>query len=114
MDTTLELDTRYHERQKEKRHHQEKNPEASKSNSSDPQSLSSSNQKKKKNFHKKDKPLSSFLDEDFKLMNSKKDRRIKEGLFTYCSGNNSLESCFKRLQNKLTQPSGTFPSQGKA
>ncbi|MBW0504886.1 hypothetical protein O181_044601 [Austropuccinia psidii MF-1] len=30
MDVSLELDTRYHERQKEKNHHQEKNPEASK------------------------------------------------------------------------------------
>ncbi|MBW0593398.1 hypothetical protein O181_133113 [Austropuccinia psidii MF-1] len=34
MDITLELDTRYHERQNEKSHHQEKKPEASKSNSS--------------------------------------------------------------------------------
>ncbi|MBW0548599.1 hypothetical protein O181_088314, partial [Austropuccinia psidii MF-1] len=34
MDITLALDTRYHERQKEKNHHQEKKPEASKSNSS--------------------------------------------------------------------------------
>ncbi|MBW0538012.1 hypothetical protein O181_077727 [Austropuccinia psidii MF-1] len=30
MDVSLELDTRYHERQKEKNHHQEKKPEASK------------------------------------------------------------------------------------
>ena len=30
MDVTLELDTRYHERQNEKSHHQEKKPEASK------------------------------------------------------------------------------------
>ncbi|MBW0531744.1 hypothetical protein O181_071459 [Austropuccinia psidii MF-1] len=41
IDITLEFDTRYHERQKEKSHHQEKNPEASKSNSSHPQSYSS-------------------------------------------------------------------------
>ncbi|MBW0469326.1 hypothetical protein O181_009041 [Austropuccinia psidii MF-1] len=38
IDITLELDTSYHERQKEKSHHQEKKPEASKSNSSHPQS----------------------------------------------------------------------------
>ncbi|MBW0548735.1 hypothetical protein O181_088450 [Austropuccinia psidii MF-1] len=36
MDITLELDTRYHERQKEKNNHQEKKPKASKSNSSHP------------------------------------------------------------------------------
>ncbi|MBW0592666.1 hypothetical protein O181_132381 [Austropuccinia psidii MF-1] len=108
MDITLELDSRYHERQKEKNHHQEKKPEASKSNSS------SSSHKKKKNSQKRDKPHSSLLRKDFKLMNSEKERRIKEGLCTYCGGNNSLESCFKRPQNKLTQPSGIFPSLGKA
>ncbi|MBW0573621.1 hypothetical protein O181_113336 [Austropuccinia psidii MF-1] len=44
MDVSLELDTRYHERQKEK------NPETSKSNSS-PHQDSSSSRHKKKNFH---------------------------------------------------------------
>ncbi|MBW0485907.1 hypothetical protein O181_025622 [Austropuccinia psidii MF-1] len=114
IDITLELDTRYHERQKEKNHHQEKKPEASKSSSSHPQNSSSSSHKKKKNFQKRDKPHSSLLNKDFKLMNSEKERRIKEGLCTYCGGKHSLESCFKRPQNKLTQPSGKFPSQGKA
>ncbi|MBW0585489.1 hypothetical protein O181_125204 [Austropuccinia psidii MF-1] len=42
MDITMELDTRYHERQNEKSHHQEKKPEASKSSSSHPQNSSSS------------------------------------------------------------------------
>ncbi|MBW0546986.1 hypothetical protein O181_086701 [Austropuccinia psidii MF-1] len=79
MDITLELDTSYHERQNEKIHHQEKKPEASKSNSSHPQNSSSSNQKKKKSFHKRDNPHSCFLNNDFKLMNSEKERRIKEG-----------------------------------
>ncbi|MBW0525479.1 hypothetical protein O181_065194 [Austropuccinia psidii MF-1] len=96
MDITLELDTRYNERQKEKNHHQEKNPEASKSNSSYPQISSSSKQKKKKNFQKRDKPHSSLLNEYFKLMNSEKERRIKEGLCTYCGGKHILESCLKR------------------
>ncbi|MBW0460352.1 hypothetical protein O181_000067 [Austropuccinia psidii MF-1] len=114
MDVTLELDTRYHERQKEKTHHQEKKPEASKSNSSHPQNSSSSSQKKKKNFQKRDKPHSSLLNKDFKFMNSDKERRIKEGLCTYCGWKHSLESCFKRPQKKLTQPSGQFPSQVKA
>ncbi|MBW0590407.1 hypothetical protein O181_130122 [Austropuccinia psidii MF-1] len=41
MDITLEPDTRYHERTKEKIHHQEKSPEASKSNYSHPQNSSS-------------------------------------------------------------------------
>ncbi|MBW0566432.1 hypothetical protein O181_106147 [Austropuccinia psidii MF-1] len=115
MDVSLELDTRYHERQKEKNHHQEKKSEASKSNYSHHQNSSSSSHKKK-NFHaqKWDKPHSSLLNGDFKLKGSEKERRIKEGLCTYCGGKHSLESCVKRPQNKLTQPSGQFPSQGKA
>ncbi|MBW0593503.1 hypothetical protein O181_133218 [Austropuccinia psidii MF-1] len=114
MDVTLELDTRYHERQKEKNHYQEKKLEAPRSSTSHPQNSSSSSHKKKKNFQKRDKPHSSLLNKDFKLMNSEKERRIKEGLCTYCGGKHSLESCIKRPQNKLTQPSGKFPSQGKA
>ncbi|MBW0481349.1 hypothetical protein O181_021064 [Austropuccinia psidii MF-1] len=65
MDITLELDSRYHERQKGKSHHQEKKPEASRSNSSHPQDYSRSSQKKKKNFQKRDKPHSSLLNKDF-------------------------------------------------
>ncbi|MBW0583697.1 hypothetical protein O181_123412, partial [Austropuccinia psidii MF-1] len=65
MDVTLELDTRYHERQNEKSHHQEKKPEASKSSSFYPQKAPGSNQKKRKNFHKRDKPHSSLLNQDF-------------------------------------------------
>ncbi|MBW0574111.1 hypothetical protein O181_113826 [Austropuccinia psidii MF-1] len=112
MDVSLKLDTRYHERQKEKNHHQEKKPEASKSSfSHHPNSSSSSH--KKKNFHsqKRDKAHSSLLNKEFKLRGSKSEGRRKEGLCTYCGGKHSLESCFKRPQNKLTQPSGSFPSQ---
>ncbi|MBW0589816.1 hypothetical protein O181_129531 [Austropuccinia psidii MF-1] len=114
MDISLELDTRYHERQKEKNHHQEKKPEALKSHSSHHQVSSSSRHKKKFHSQKRDKPHSSLLNKDFKLKGSEKERRIKEGLCTYCGGKHSLESCVKRPQNKLAQPSGQFPSQGKA
>ncbi|MBW0582397.1 hypothetical protein O181_122112 [Austropuccinia psidii MF-1] len=115
MDLSLECDTRCHERQKEKNHNQEKKPEATKSNSSHHQNSSSSSHKKT-NFHsqKWDKPHSSLLTKDFKLKGSEKERRIKEGLCTYCGGKHSLESCVERPQNKLTQPSGSFPNQGKA
>ncbi|MBW0519228.1 hypothetical protein O181_058943 [Austropuccinia psidii MF-1] len=114
VDITLEPDTRYHERQNDNNHDQEKKPGASMSNSSHPQNSSSSSHKKKMNFQKRDKPHSSLLKKDFKLMNYEKERRIKEGLCTYCGGKHSLESCFKRTQNKLTQYSGNFPSQGKS
>ncbi|MBW0593564.1 hypothetical protein O181_133279 [Austropuccinia psidii MF-1] len=73
MDVSLERDTMYHERQKEKNHHQEKKPEASKSNSSHHQN-SSSSRNKKKNFQsqKWDKPHSSLLNMNFKLKGSEK------------------------------------------
>ncbi|MBW0512451.1 hypothetical protein O181_052166 [Austropuccinia psidii MF-1] len=107
MDVTLELNNRYHERQKEKNSHQEKKSQAPKLNSSHPQSSSSSSTKRYK-------PHSSLLNKDFKLMNSEKERRIKEVLCTYFGGKHSLESCFKRPQNQFAQLSEKFPSQGKA
>ncbi|MBW0568111.1 hypothetical protein O181_107826 [Austropuccinia psidii MF-1] len=51
MEITLELDTRYHERQKEKGSHQENNPPISGANSSKPPQSSSS----KKPYHRKNK-----------------------------------------------------------
>ncbi|MBW0461905.1 hypothetical protein O181_001620 [Austropuccinia psidii MF-1] len=113
IDITLELDTRYHERKKEKSHRQEKKPESSKSNYSNPKNSPSSNQKKK-NFQKRDKPNYSLLNKDLKLISSENERRIKEGLFANCGGKHSIEYCFKRAQNQLSQPSRKFPSQGKA
>ncbi|MBW0483918.1 hypothetical protein O181_023633 [Austropuccinia psidii MF-1] len=101
MDITVELDTRYLEKQKEKSHNQEKKPEASKPS------------QKKKNFQKRDKPHSSLLNKDFKLMNSEKERRIKEGVFTYCGGKHSLESCFKRPQKSLPNHQVNFPARKK-
>ncbi|MBW0521145.1 hypothetical protein O181_060860 [Austropuccinia psidii MF-1] len=96
MDINLELDTRYHERKNEKSNHEEKKPEASKSIHFHPQNSSSSSHKKKMNFQKREKPHSSLLNKDFKLMNSEEEVRIKEVLCTYCGGKHSLESCFKR------------------
>ncbi|MBW0591006.1 hypothetical protein O181_130721 [Austropuccinia psidii MF-1] len=87
MEITLELDTRYHERQKEKGSHQEKKPPISGSNSSKPPQSSSSKKpyhrknKKGKDFQvSKDKPHASLLNKDRKLIGSEKERRIKEGL----------------------------------
>ncbi|MBW0481453.1 hypothetical protein O181_021168 [Austropuccinia psidii MF-1] len=115
MEITLELDSRYHERQKGKKNYQEKNTEVSKSSFYHHQNSSSSTHKKK-NFrvHKRDKPPSSLLNRDHRLMGSEKERRIKEGFRAYCGGNYSSGAYFKSTQNQLTQPSGRVPSQGKA
>ncbi|MBW0567387.1 hypothetical protein O181_107102 [Austropuccinia psidii MF-1] len=82
MHITIEIDTRYHERKKEKNQYQEKKHESPRSSTSHPQKFSSSSHKKKKNLQKREKPHSSLLNKEFKLMNSEKERRIKEGLCT--------------------------------
>ncbi|MBW0568097.1 hypothetical protein O181_107812 [Austropuccinia psidii MF-1] len=121
MDITLELDTRYHERQKEKGSHQEKKPPISGANSSKPPQSSSSkkpyhrNNKKGKNFQvSKDKPHAALPTKDNKSIGSEKDRRSKEVLCNYFGGKKPFEKCFKRPDNRKGSSKG-FPSkQGKS
>ncbi|MBW0557382.1 hypothetical protein O181_097097 [Austropuccinia psidii MF-1] len=105
MDVSLELGTRYHERKKKKKNHQENKSEDSKSSSSHHKNYSSSSHKKK-NFRvqKREKPHSSLLNKDHKIMGSEKERQIKEVLCLYCGGKHSPEACFKRPQRQPTQP----------
>ncbi|MBW0462003.1 hypothetical protein O181_001718 [Austropuccinia psidii MF-1] len=117
MDVTLKLDTRYHEMQKEKGGNQEKKPPVIGSNPSRPPQGSSSKRshhkknKKGKQFQSlKDKPYASLLNKDNELIGSKKYKRLKEGLCTYCGGKNPIEKCFKRPQNKPGSSRG-FPSK---
>ncbi|MBW0564748.1 hypothetical protein O181_104463 [Austropuccinia psidii MF-1] len=84
MDITLELDTRYHERQKEKGGNQEKTPPVTGYNPSRPPQGSSSkrphhkkNKKGKQSQASKDKPHAALLNKDKKLIGSEKERRIK-------------------------------------
>ncbi|MBW0464701.1 hypothetical protein O181_004416 [Austropuccinia psidii MF-1] len=121
MDITLELDTRYHERQKKKGNHQEKKPPVTGSNSFRPPQHSSSKRphhkkgKKGKNLKiSKVKSHSALLTKDNKSIGSEKERRIKEGLCTYCGGKHPITKFFKRPQNRQGSARG-FPSkQGKA
>ncbi|MBW0556425.1 hypothetical protein O181_096140 [Austropuccinia psidii MF-1] len=115
MDVTLELDTRFHERQKEKGGNQEKNPPVNGSNQSRPPQNSSSKRphqkknKKGKQFQSsRDKPHAALLNKDNKLISSEKERRIEEGLCTYCGGKHPIEKCFKRPQNKPGSSSRGF------
>ncbi|MBW0587323.1 hypothetical protein O181_127038 [Austropuccinia psidii MF-1] len=97
MDITLELDTRYHERQNEKGTHQENKPPTTGSNSSRPPQDSSSKRphhkknKKGKQFQASmDKPHSALLNKYNKLISSEKERRIKDGLCTYFGGKHPI------------------------
>ncbi|MBW0466832.1 hypothetical protein O181_006547 [Austropuccinia psidii MF-1] len=112
---TLELDTRYHERQKKKGSHQEKKPPVTESNSSKPPQDSSS----KKPCHKKSKkgnnlqfskykPHYSLLNKDNKLIHSEKGRRINGGLCTYCGGKHPIQKFSKGPQNRPGSSRG-FP-----
>ncbi|MBW0519427.1 hypothetical protein O181_059142 [Austropuccinia psidii MF-1] len=103
MVITLELDTRYHERQKERGNSQEKKPPIIGSNFSKPPQRSSSKRpyhrknKKGNNFEvSKDKPQVSLLTTQNKLSGSEKERRFKRGSCTYCGGKHPSEKCFKR------------------
>ncbi|MBW0475016.1 hypothetical protein O181_014731 [Austropuccinia psidii MF-1] len=110
MDVTLELDTRYHERKKEKIYHQEKKPEASKTSSSHPQNSSSSSQKKKKNFQKRDKPHSSLLNNDLKqwLTTLNSDHRdYYDPSKSFRNGFSSSKSCAALVGDSRTP---SFPS----
>ncbi|MBW0582186.1 hypothetical protein O181_121901 [Austropuccinia psidii MF-1] len=107
MEITLELDTRNHERQKEKGSHQDKKPHFTGSNPSrhppDPYSKRPHHKKirKGKNFQvSKDMPHAALLNKENKLIGSEKERRIKERLFSYCSGKHWIEKCFKSPQNR--------------
>ncbi|MBW0463606.1 hypothetical protein O181_003321 [Austropuccinia psidii MF-1] len=91
MDITWELDTRYHERKKEKGCNQEKKPPVTGSNFSRPLQGSSAkrphNKKKKKGKQSqisKDNPHAALLNKKNKLISSENERRIKEGLCTHC------------------------------
>ncbi|MBW0530589.1 hypothetical protein O181_070304 [Austropuccinia psidii MF-1] len=93
MDITLELDTRYHEIQKEKCSHQEKKcPISGSKFSKTPQSSSSKkpyyrkNKKGKNSQVSNNKPHAALLTNENKLIVSEKERRIKEGLCNYCGG----------------------------
>ncbi|MBW0490483.1 hypothetical protein O181_030198 [Austropuccinia psidii MF-1] len=107
MDITLELVTRYHEKQKEKGGNQEKKPPVTGSNPSWPPQGSSSkrphhrkNKKGKKSQTSKNKAHAALLNKDNKLIGPEKERRIKEGLFNYCGGKNQIE---KMLQETSEQ-----------
>ncbi|MBW0488217.1 hypothetical protein O181_027932 [Austropuccinia psidii MF-1] len=121
MYVSLELETRYHERQKEKGGNQKKKPPFNGYNPSRPPQNSfpkrphQKKNKKGKQFHSsKDKPHAALLNKGNKLISSKKERRIKEGLCTYCGGKHPMEKCFKRPQNKPGSSSRCLPSkQGK-
>ncbi|MBW0580956.1 hypothetical protein O181_120671, partial [Austropuccinia psidii MF-1] len=116
MVVALEFDTRNHERQKEKGGNQEKKPPVPRSNPSRPPQGSSSkrpnHKKNKKGKHfqsSKDKPHAALLNKENKFIGSENERRLKEGLCTYCGGKHPIEKCFKRPQN-TTGSSRGFPS----
>ncbi|MBW0523937.1 hypothetical protein O181_063652 [Austropuccinia psidii MF-1] len=113
MDINLELDTRYHERQNENSNHQEKKPEALKSNSSHPQDFSSSSQKKKKNFQKRQKPHSSFLNKDFKLLNSEKKEESRRAYVPIVVGSIVLSPVSKGLKTSLPNHHENSPAREK-
>ncbi|MBW0499739.1 hypothetical protein O181_039454 [Austropuccinia psidii MF-1] len=113
MDIFLELDTSCHEWQKEKVSHQEKrspiigpNPSKNHQGSSSKRPYHRKNRKGKDFQVSKDKPNAALLTKDNKSIGSEKDRRIKEGLCTYCGG--------KGPENRKGSSRGLPSKQGKS
>ncbi|MBW0499682.1 hypothetical protein O181_039397 [Austropuccinia psidii MF-1] len=84
MDITMELDTRYHERKKEKGSNQENKPPVTAYNSYRPPQDSSSKKPHHKTRNKgedfqvsKDKPHAALLNEDNRFIGSEKERSIR-------------------------------------
>ncbi|MBW0498908.1 hypothetical protein O181_038623 [Austropuccinia psidii MF-1] len=107
MDITLELDARCHQRQQEKRSHQEKKPTVTGGNAfrppkdSSPKNPHHKNRKKGNNFQvSKDTPHSALLNKDNNLIGSAKERRIEEGLCTYCGGKHPIQKSSKGFPSK--------------
>ncbi|MBW0588502.1 hypothetical protein O181_128217 [Austropuccinia psidii MF-1] len=121
MDLTLELDTRYHERQKGKSSNQEKKAQVTGYNSFRPPQHSSSKNphhkksKKENNFQvSKDITHASLLNKDNKLIGSEKEKRIKKVLCTYCGQKHPIKKCFKRSGNRPGSSRGFPNKQGKS
>ncbi|MBW0527306.1 hypothetical protein O181_067021 [Austropuccinia psidii MF-1] len=91
-------DTRYNERQKERGIHQEKKPPISGSNF--PSLLKVHHQKGLITGRRvsQDMPHPALLTKDNKLIYSKKESMIKEGLCAYCGGKHPIENASKGLK----------------
>ncbi|MBW0500281.1 hypothetical protein O181_039996 [Austropuccinia psidii MF-1] len=116
MDISLKLDTRYHERQKEKCGNQEKKPPVSSSSFFRPPhnpSIMNPHQKEKKAKNLqvlKDKPHYFLLNKDKSLIGSENDKHLKQALCTYFGGYYRIAKLFNR-----TGPSSGFPrKQGRS
>ncbi|MBW0588467.1 hypothetical protein O181_128182 [Austropuccinia psidii MF-1] len=111
VDFTLELDTRYHERQKEKNHFQEKKSKASKPSFHYTQNSSSSScEKKNFRFQKRDKPHSSLLNKVQKMLLKKK-YYLKRACVPIVVGIIVLRLVSKGLKTRLRNQKADFPAR---
>ncbi|MBW0495627.1 hypothetical protein O181_035342 [Austropuccinia psidii MF-1] len=118
MDITLELDTRYHGRKKEKGSHQEKKPPVTGSNSSRPPQDSSSKKphhkknKKGRQFQaSKDKPHSALLNKDNKLIGSEKGGGSKKGFVLIVVESTQLKNTSRDLRTSLVHQEASLESR---
>ncbi|MBW0579795.1 hypothetical protein O181_119510 [Austropuccinia psidii MF-1] len=112
MDITLELDTRYHERQKEKGSHKEKKPPVTGSNSSrPPQNSSSKRPHHKKN--KKGKPHSPLPNKDIRLIVLKRRGGSMKGYVLIVVGNTQLKNASRDLRTSLGHQEASLASREK-
>ncbi|KAI9626460.1 hypothetical protein H4Q26_017833 [Puccinia striiformis f. sp. tritici PST-130] len=97
--TTLKIDTRHHERQKEKKRENGSQPTQPKKDTSKTTSSStpstSRNPSTSKSTSKTPSEITKVL-EGGRLMANEKERRAKAGLCAYCGGKHNVDDCIKK------------------
>ncbi|KAI9627257.1 hypothetical protein KEM48_009882 [Puccinia striiformis f. sp. tritici PST-130] len=99
IEATLKIDTRHHERQKEKKRENDSQPSQPKKDTSKTASSStpstSRNPSTSKSTSKNPSEITKVL-EGGMLMANEKERRAKAGLCVYCGGKHNVDDCIKK------------------
>ncbi|KAI9607717.1 hypothetical protein KEM48_003467 [Puccinia striiformis f. sp. tritici PST-130] len=99
IEATLKIDTRHHERQKEKKRENGSQPTQPKKDTSKTTSSStpstSRNPSTSKSTSKTPSEITKVL-EGGRLMANEKERRAKAGLCAYCGGKHNVDDCIKK------------------
>ncbi|KAI9616484.1 hypothetical protein H4Q26_010879 [Puccinia striiformis f. sp. tritici PST-130] len=93
IEATLKIDTRNHERQKEKKRENGSQPTQPKKDTSE--TTSSSTPSTSKSTSKTPSEITKVL-EGGRLMANEKERRAKAGLCAYCGGKHNVDDCIKK------------------
>ncbi|KAI9616314.1 hypothetical protein KEM48_005228 [Puccinia striiformis f. sp. tritici PST-130] len=116
IEATLKIDTRHHERQKEKKRENISQPSQHKKDTAKPASSSTPSTLK---FASASKPASKTPSEITKvleggrLMANEKERHAKAGLCAYCGGKHDVDDCIKKANKNSGKAKVVILNNGK-